>query len=90
MITKCHFTAADKLEMIVVVRDIHNLIQTDFASSNDAVEVYFDANKDGNVDLGATNLADGKCGVDQTNNNIQYFKVKATARTNQADTLYAD
>ena len=62
--------------MVVVIRDVRNLVKTDFSSSNDFMEVYFDANADDTIDLNAANRAAGKCGITQAANNIKYFNVR--------------
>ena len=61
--------------MIVVVRDVNNLINDDFAASNDAVEIYFDADNNNVVDVNAVDRAGGKCGIDTADNNLTYFNV---------------
>ena len=74
--TKCHIPAgSNDAEMIVVVHDVNNLINADFDASNDAVEIYFDADNNNVVDVNAVDRAGGKCGIDTADNNLTYFNV---------------
>ena len=74
--TRCQIPAgSDEAEMIVVVRDVNNIINDDFAAANDAVEIYFDADADNVVNLNAVDRAGGKCGVDTADNDLTYFNV---------------
>ncbi len=67
--------------MVVVIRDKSGVISADFeaengtASSNGVIEVYFDADNDTAVNLDAVNRSDGKCGVNNKDFGLQYYKV---------------
>ena len=76
VMTKCHYDPLENdMKMIVVIRDVNNLVKADFAAGNDVIEVFFDANRDGNVDLEADDLVGGKCGINKEDNELTYFKV---------------
>ena len=65
VITKCHITATDEIQMIVVIRDRDNLIQADFAKGNEVLEILYDESP-GNEQT---------CNITKADNGLEYFKV---------------
>ena len=78
VLTKCVKTSS-ALEMVVVIRDKSGIISADFGADagtrNGVVEVFFDADNDTVVDLNAADRAAGKCGVNNKDFGLEYFKV---------------
>ena len=62
--------------MMVVIRDVNNVINVDFSVKNEVIDVFFDANNGSDVDFNATNRAEGKCGITKAANKLQYFNVR--------------
>ena len=78
MLTKC-VGSSSALEMVVVIRDKNGVISQNFSAEgqtrNGVIEVYFDADGDGTIDLNAADRAAGKCGVNNKDFDLDYFKV---------------